>query len=373
MLKTAKARLLKIFTKVDREGNAPIFRLPDFGPLEIKDYEIFLDSSKTLFNNNWSKSVKYNESLESFDIITKIGEGMFSEVLLVKHLEKEEYYAMKIVEKERIVQNKLVKHALSEKLVLQGLNNPFTVYLVSFFMDNSYLYFVLPYIPCGELFKYLSDSKKFSEPQTRFYVAQIVLALEYLHCLELVYRDLKPENVLVDHLGYLKLTDFGFCKRVVGRTFTFCGTPQYLSPEVVLGMGYHQAVDWWALGVFTFELSVGRSPFNSNDTREIFENIVDCKYRMDHRLSAELKHLIVNLLQKDLSKRIGNLKGGVKDIKNHTWFRPINWLAILNRTVPADFIPQWKSIDEIDSEDELKMKMYKADPENKYCKLFMDF
>lgn len=376
MLKSAKTKLLNIFTKVDRqEGSTSLLsRVPDFGPLEIEDYAKFLHSSKTFFNNHWKKSVKYSESLESFDIMNVLGEGMFSEVVLVENLKTEEYFAMKIVEKERLVQNKQVKHALSEKLVLQGLNNPFTIYLVCFFMDNSYLYFVLPLIPCGELFKHLTACHNFSEQQSRFYVAQIVLALEYLHYLELIYRDLKPENVLMDHLGYLKLTDFGFCKRVKGRTYTFCGTPQYLSPEMVLGMGYSEAVDWWALGVFVFELSAGRSPFSDKDIDMMFENIVECRYRMESGFSAELKNLIINLIQKDLTKRFGNLKGGVKDIKSHTWFRPINWLSILNRSAHADFIPPCEGFKDRESvTDSMKVNCRNVDPVNKYGNVFVHF
>lgn len=377
MLKSAKTKLLNIFTKVDRqEGSSSLLgRFPDFGPLEIEDYEAFLHSSKTFFNSLWRKRVKYSESLESFDIMDVLGEGMFSEVVLVKNLKTEECFAMKIVEKERLVQNKQVKHALSEKLVLQGLNNPFTIYLICFFMDNTYLYFVLPLMPCGELFKHLTACQNFSEQQTRFYVAQIVLALEYLHYLDLIYRDLKPENVLMDHLGYLKLTDFGFCKRVKGRTYTFCGTPQYLSPEIVLGMGYSEAVDWWALGVFVFELSAGRSPFSDKDIDTMFENIVDCNYKMESRFSAELQNLIINLIQKDLTKRIGNLKGGVKDIKNHTWFRPINWISVLNRSVPADFIPPREGFEEKESEglECMKEKLRNVDSTNKYGNVFEHF
>lgn len=380
MLKTAKTKLFNIFTKVDRqEGSTSIIsRVPTFGPLEIVDYGKFLHSSKTFFSSLGRKSVKYSDSLESFEILNLLGEGMFSEVFLVKNLKSEEYFAMKIVEKERLVQNKQVKHALSEKLVLQGLNNPFTIYLVCFFMDNSYLYFVLPLIPCGELFKHLTACHNFSEQQTRFYVAQIVLALEYLHYLELIYRDLKPENVLMDHLGYLKLTDFGFCKRVKGRTYTFCGTPQYLSPEMVLGMGYSEAVDWWALGVFVFELSAGRSPFGDKDIDKMFENIVECRYRMDSRFSDELQNLIINLIQKDLTKRFGNLKGGVNDIKNHTWFRPINWLSILNRRAPADFIPTCESFEDKESVDTVAsmktiVKCRNVNPVNKYGNVFGNF
>jgi len=180
---------------------------------------------------------------------------------------------------------------------------------------------------------------KFDESLAKFYAAQVALALEYLHHCSLIYRDLKPENIMIQDSGYIRVTDFGFCKMIDSRTWTLCGTPEYIAPEVILSKGYGKAVDWWSFGVLIYEMNAGYPPFYAHDPMKIYEKIVTGKYKFAHHFGEELRDILKNILQVDLTMRYGNLKDGSLDIKGHRWFKSIDWTEIYHQKVQPSFIP----------------------------------
>lgn len=350
-------------------------RLPETGPLDIKNYTQFLEASKVIFEERWTKFITYKDNLKDFDIVKLLGNGSFGSVVLVKYHKNDKYYAMKIIVKEQIAKSKQVEYLKNEKKVLQCTNFPFMVYLHCCFHDNCFVYLVMPYVAC-ELYDLLKHLKKFSETQARFYVSQVVLAIEYLHYLDLIYRDLKPENILLDETGYIKLTDFGFCKRMMSRrTFTMCGTPEYIAPEVLHNNGYGFAVDWWGCGILVYELVAGTTPFHGRTTVKTCSNVLSGKYKVPSHFSSELKDLIGNLLTPDLTKRFGNLRDGTNEIKGHKWFRTINWMSIINRTASVPCPPPYPfKRKELDlGKSVLRMTAFVDGHKCKYSDQFEDF
>nr|XP_046154075.1 protein kinase, cAMP-dependent, catalytic, beta a isoform X3 [Oncorhynchus gorbuscha] len=300
----------------------------------------FLAKAKEDFLRKWECPPQSTTGLDDFDRLKTLGTGSFGRVMLVKHKGTEQFYAMKILDKQK---------------------------------DNSNLYMVMEYVPGGEMFSHLRRIGRFSEHHARFYAAQIVLTFEYLHSLDLIYRDLKPENLLIDHQGYIQVTDFGFAKRVKGRTWTLCGTPEYLAPEIILSKGYNKAVDWWALGVLIYEMAAGYPPFFADQPIQIYEKIVSGKVRFPSHFSSDLKDLLRNLLQVDLTKRYGNLKNGVNDIKNHKWFATTDWIAIYERKVEAPFIPKCRGPGDTSNFDDYEEEDVRVSDTEKCAKEFSEF
>ncbi|KAJ2939880.1 hypothetical protein O0L34_g6580 [Tuta absoluta] len=336
-------------------------------------YNLYLNKLHQDFVDIWNLRSTSNARLVDFERLRVLGTGAFGIVYLVKHNDTGKYYAMKTLEKSKIIKLKQIEHSFYEKKILCGLNFPFVVYMKYFFKDNVYLYYVQPFVAGGEMFSHLRKMGKFEERASKFYGAQVVLALEYLHCCSLVYRDLKPENILIDRSGYIKITDFGFCKLIRGRTWTLCGTPEYLAPEIILSKGYGMPVDWWSTGVLFYEMSAGHPPFFATDPMRIYEKIVSGKYRCPNHFSSELKDLISATLQVDVTRRFGNLKDGVLDFKNHKWFRDIDWDKLLNMRLTPPFVPKVRSPGDASNFDIFDDEKIKESPTCLFEDEFADF
>lgn len=285
---------------------------------------------------------------------------------------------MKMLKKSEIVRLKQVEHMNSERRILCSINHPFIVTLYSTFQNDQYIFMLLEYIVGGELFAHLRRAEKFSNEVARFYAAEIVSALAYMHNLDIIYRDLKPENLLIDHQGHIKITDFGFAKRIMDRTWTLCGTPDYLAPEIIQSKGHGKAVDWWALGVLIYEMLVGYPPFFDDHPLGIYEKILSGKFGFPgNGLDPDARDIIKKLLTSDITKRLGNMKNGSEDVKQHKWFDDIDWKLLLARKIPVPFVPVYSHVgdasnfekyEEIDLKEELKSTG--SDP---YKSLFKSF
>ncbi|CAO3694173.1 unnamed protein product [Rhizopus stolonifer] len=278
--------------------------------------------------------------LEDFNLLRTLGTGSFGRVHLSQSRHNNRYYAIKVLKKTEVVRLKQVEHTNNEKHILESVAYPFLVNLWGTFQDDANLYMVMDYVPGGELFSVLRKSKRFPDHVAKFYATEVTLALEYLHSKNIIYRDLKPENLLLDASGHIKITDFGFAKYVPDITWTLCGTPDYLAPEVIQSKGYGKAVDWWSLGVLVFEMLAGYPPFYDDDHLKLYEKIIQGKIRWPSYFDPNAKDLLKHLITADLSRRYGNLKNGADDIKNHQWFFGVDFNRIAARQIRPPYVPQ---------------------------------
>jgi serine/threonine protein kinase len=286
------------------------------------------------------RATKGKYTLSDFTIERTLGTGSFGRVHLVQSNHNQRFYAVKVLKKQQVVKMKQVEHTNDERRMLQRVKHAFLVNLWGTFQDSKNLYMVMDFVEGGELFSLLRKSQRFPNPVAKFYAAEVTLALDYLHSMHIIYRDLKPENLLLDRHGHLKITDFGFAKEVPDITWTLCGTPDYLAPEVVASKGYNKSVDWWSLGILIFEMLCGFTPFwDGGSPMKIYENILKGRVKYPPYIHPDAQDLLQRLITPDLTKRLGNLHGGSKDVMNHPWFVEVTWDRLAKKDIDAPYVP----------------------------------
>ncbi|XP_034141717.1 serine/threonine-protein kinase N isoform X3 [Drosophila guanche] len=296
-------------------------------------------------------------SMDNFRLLSVLGRGHFGKVILSQLRSNNQYYAIKALKKGDIIARDEVESLLSEKRIFEVANamrHPFLVNLYSCFQTDQHVCFVMEYAAGGDLMMHI-HTDVFLEPRAVFYAACVVLGLQYLHENKIIYRDLKLDNLLLDTDGYVKIADFGLCKEGMGfgdRTGTFCGTPEFLAPEVLTETSYTRAVDWWGLGVLIFEMLVGESPFPGDDEEEVFDSIVNDEVRYPRFLSLEAIAVMRRLLRKNPERRLGSSERDAEDVKKQAFFRSIVWDDLLLRKVKPPFVPTINHLEDVSNFDE---------------------
>lgn len=315
-------------------------------------------------------------SLQDFQILRTLGTGSFGRVHLIRSRHNGRYYAMKVLKKEIVVRLKQVEHTNDERLMLSIVTHPFIIRMWGTFQDAQQIFMIMDYIEGGELFSLLRKSQRFPNPVAKFYAAEVCLALEYLHSKDIIYRDLKPENILLDKNGHVKITDFGFAKYVPDVTYTLCGTPDYIAPEVVSTKPYNKSIDWWSFGILIYEMLAGYTPFYDSNTMKTYEKILNAELRFPPFFNDDVKDLLSRLITRDLSQRLGNLQNGTEDVKNHPWFKEVVWEKLLSRNIETPYEPpiqqgqgDTSQFDKYPEED----INYGVQGEDPYADLFNDF
>lgn len=298
--------------------------------------------------------------LKNYKLDHLLGEGAHGKVFLChkipskkkkKSKKPPKQYAIKILNKKHILDKNEFEHTKAEKLVMKHVHHPFIVGLKYSFVTNKSLCFVMEFMKGGELFQHLKRMKRFTENQTKFIAACIILALGHLHNSGFIYRDLKPENVLFTEKGYVKLTDFGLakCMKEESITTTFCGTPEYMSPEVILSRGCNRTVDWWALGILLYEMIYGIPPFYNKNVQQMYKNTVlkPLRFRNYAKLSKNGKDFLTKLLAKNPDERLGANAGSLEAM-DHPWLKDFNWSSLMDQSLSPPYKPMknlkdWKA------------------------------
>ncbi|PAA74471.1 hypothetical protein BOX15_Mlig018773g1 [Macrostomum lignano] len=315
------------------------------GPLsyqESLDNPVSIDINEQLVNS----SLNGRAESKDFELLKVLGKGGYGKVFLARKIrgpDQGTIYAMKVLKKASIVRNqKDTAHTKSERNILELIRHPFLVQLHYAFQTPGRLYLILEYLAGGELFMQLEREGVFNEDTARFYLSEIVLALGHLHSQGIVYRDLKPENVLLSVTGHVKLTDFGLSKEAIaddGVTHTFCGTIEYMAPEILMRQGHGKAVDWWSLGTLVYDMLSGGPPFSADNRKKTIDRILRAKLQLPPYLTNDAKSLLRCLLKRAPGDRLGGGPGDVDEVKRHAFFRRVDWQKVIEQAYTPPFKP----------------------------------
>eukprot|EP00340_Litonotus_pictus_P009583 CAMPEP_0170514602 /NCGR_PEP_ID=MMETSP0209-20121228/1181_1 /TAXON_ID=665100 ORGANISM="Litonotus pictus, Strain P1" /NCGR_SAMPLE_ID=MMETSP0209 /ASSEMBLY_ACC=CAM_ASM_000301 /LENGTH=356 /DNA_ID=CAMNT_0010798759 /DNA_START=8 /DNA_END=1078 /DNA_ORIENTATION=- len=300
-------------------------------------------------DNEFNSTVKDFKKckVDDFTILKVIGRGSYGKVLLVKKNNTEEILAMKILKKKEMIIRNQFLHIKNERKIMEMIDHPFIIKLKYAFQNRQKLYLLTDFCPGGELFFHIQKIHRFNEEATKFYAAQIILALECLHSKDIIYRDLKPENVVIDINGYIKLTDFGLAEVNVNeenKATDFCGTPEYLAPDFFNEKGYGKEVDWWSLGVLVYEMICGCPPFYSTNRDHLFNLIKNPQVTYPNDISVNAVDFLNKIFVSDPKKRLGT--NGASEVISHPFFKDLDWEAIYSKKIKPPFMPRVSKLEE---------------------------
>lgn len=313
----------------------------DIGKLNEEIPEVVQEQSADALKVS-AEVVKITNSIsyDSFTIRSLVGSGAYGKVRQVVKKDSKEIFAMKTLRKKHIINANCVENTMSEKDILRKVKHPFVVRLHYAFQTPEKLYLIMDFVNGGHLLHHLRRETMFNEKQARFYIAEVILAIEHLHSLDIIHRDLKPENVLLSAQGHCVLTDFGFAKENVvdpDSCSSFCGTLEYMAPEVIKKNRYGKAADWWSVGILLYDMLCGQPPFRHANDAQLYERILVGKLVIPKYFTNQCESLVRGLLQRDIKKRFT-----VEKIKSHPFFKTINWTQLGNLEISPPFMPDVK-------------------------------
>ncbi|XP_023240970.1 putative protein kinase C delta type homolog isoform X4 [Centruroides sculpturatus] len=309
--------------------------------------ELNTDNNEESSNKDTTTRLRFKKyTIDDFNFIKMLGKGSFGKVMLAEMKGQNRYFAVKCLKKDVVLEDNDIECTMIERKVLAlGSNHPYLCKLYCTFQNESHLFFVMEYLSGGDLMFHIQQIGRFDQDRARFYSAEIVCALKFLHRKGIVYRDLKLDNILLDNSGHVKISDFGMCKTGIKndrRANTFCGTPEYIAPEIIKGQTYNQSVDWWSFGVLLYEMLIGQSPFNGTDEDELFWSVCNEEASFPRFISKEAKHIISLFLIKNPERRLGMPECAAGDVCSQPFFQVINWDRLERKEILPPFRPRVK-------------------------------